>query len=228
MNGEFQRFSPVERVIDLPGGPLRMWHPPDIDALIDVAAFEADERIPYWANVWESARVLAEELAGTVGGGLSLIELGCGLGLPALIAARQGYSVTATDYEEAALEGVRFNAAVNGLAGRVATRILDWRSPESLGPFERIVAADVLYEQHHAAALAAVIDSLLAAWGVTLVADPGRLKAVAFPPECERRGLSVETQPARRPQGATGGPEVVVYRVTRCVMPPDASRAPRP
>jgi ETFB lysine methyltransferase len=228
MDGEFQRFSPVERVIDLPGGPLRIWHPPDIDALIDVAAFEADERIPYWATVWESARVLAEDLAGTAGGGLSLLELGCGLGLPSLVAARQDYAVTATDYEEAALEGVRFNAAVNGLAGQVTTRILDWRSPESAGPFDRIVAADVLYEQHHAAALAALIDSLLAARGVALVADPGRLKAAAFPPECERRGLGVETQPARRPQGATGGPEVVVYRVTRCVTPPDASRAPHP
>ena len=110
MVAEFTRFSPVERVIDLPGGPLHIWHPPDIDALIDVVAFEADERIPYWANVWESALVLAEDLASSAGSGLSLIELGCGLGLPALVAARQGFLVTATDYEEAVLEGVRFNA----------------------------------------------------------------------------------------------------------------------
>lgn len=228
MAAEFTRFSPVERAIDLPGGPLRIWHPPDIDALIDVAAFEADERIPYWANVWESARVLAEDLAGSSGRGLSFVELGCGLGLPALVAARQGFTVTATDYEEAALEGVRFNAAANGLEGRVATRILDWRSPEAFGPFDRIVAADVLYEQHHAAALAAVIDLLLAPHGLALVADPGRLKADAFPPACRSRGLVVETQPARRPRGATGGPEVVVYRVMRMATPPAASPALRP
>jgi SAM-dependent methyltransferase len=225
---EFARFSPVERVIDLPGGPLRIWHPPDIEALIDVAAFEADERIPYWANVWESARVLAEDLADSSGGGLSLIELGCGLGLPALVAARQGFAVTATDYEEEALEGVRFNADVNGLGERVATRILDWRSPEPMGVFERVVAADVLYEQHHAAALAAVIDLLLAPQGLALVADPGRLKADAFPPACRSRGLVVETQPARRPRGATGGPEVIVYRVMRSATPPAASRGLHP
>ena len=59
MMSGFARFSPVERVIALPGGPLHIWHPPDIDALIDVAAFEADERIPYWATIWESALVLA-------------------------------------------------------------------------------------------------------------------------------------------------------------------------
>lgn len=224
MVAEFRRFSPVERVIDLPGGPLHIWHPPDIDALIDVAAFEADERIPYWANVWESARVLAEDLAGSAGNGLSLIELGCGLGLPALVAARQGFVVTATDYEEAALEGVRFNADVNGLQGRVTTRILDWRSPEQMGVFDRVVAADVLYEPHHAAALAAVIDLLLAPQGLAFVADPGRLKADAFPPACHSLGLVVETQPARRPRGATGGPEVIVYRVTRSARPPAASR----
>jgi predicted nicotinamide N-methyase len=225
---EFERFSPVERVIDLPGGPLHIWHPPDIEALIDVAAFEADERIPYWANVWESARVLAEDLADFSGGGLSLIELGCGLGLPALVAARQGFAVTATDYEEEALEGVRFNADVNGLGGRVATRILDWRSPEPMGVFERVVAADVLYEQHHAATLAAVIDLLLAPQGLALIADPGRLKADAFPPACRSRGLVVETQPARRPRGATGGPEVIVYRVMRSATPPAASRGLHP
>jgi 2-polyprenyl-3-methyl-5-hydroxy-6-metoxy-1,4-benzoquinol methylase len=225
----YDRFSPVERIIDLPGGAMAMWLPPDMDALIDVAAFEADERIPYWANVWESAVVLAEDLAAAPGNGLSLVELGCGLGLPALVAARQGYAVTATDYEEAALEGVLHNASSNGLGRRVATCLLDWRRPpRGLGPFDRVVAADVLYEQHHADALADVIDLLLAPGGLGLVADPGRLKAAAFEPACRGRGLLVETTPARRPRGATGGPEVVVYRVLRAATPPAASRAPRP
>jgi len=221
----FERFSPVQRVIEVGSATLTVWRPPDMEALIDLAAFDADERIPYWADVWESAIVLAEELAAVDGTGLSLIELGCGLGLPALTAARQGFAVTATDYEEPALEGVRYNAERNGLTGRVSTRLVDWRSPpDDLGSFDRVVAADVLYEQHHAAALAAVIDGVLAPHGVALVADPGRLKAAAFPPACRDRGLVVDTKPARRPHGATGGPEIVLYVVTR----PTASRAPRP
>ncbi|MFM8634962.1 MAG: class I SAM-dependent methyltransferase [Planctomycetia bacterium] len=221
----YERFSPVERAFDLPGGPLRLWLPPDMEALIDIEAFEADERIPYWANVWESAIVLAEDLARTDGPGLSLVELGCGLGLPSLVAARQGFAVTATDYEEAALEGVRFNAAKNGLGDRVSTRLIDWRAPPD-GPerFDRVVAADVLYEQHHAVALAGVIDRLLAADGLALVADPGRLKAAAFPPACVGLGLAVETRPARRSPHAAGGPAITVYAVTR----PVASREPHP
>ena len=92
----FERFAPVERVVAVGGTALRLWHPPDVEALIDVAAFEADERIPYWANVWESALVLAEDLAGLDGGGRSFLELGCGLGLPAIVAVRRGFAATAS------------------------------------------------------------------------------------------------------------------------------------
>jgi SAM-dependent methyltransferase len=224
-SGDFERFSPVERLIDVAGRPIRVWRPPDMEALIDLDAFAADERIPYWADVWESAIVLAEELAAADGRGRSLLELGCGLGLPSLVAAGQGFTVTASDYEEPALDGVRYNADRNGLGGCVTTQVIDWRQPPAgLGRFDRVVAADVLYETHHAAALAGVIDRALADDGIALVADPGRLKAGSFPPACREIGLHVEVKPARRPRGATGGPEITVFVVTR----PCAARAPRP
>ena len=59
MKTGFERFAPVERVIGIRGTDYSFWCPPDIDALIDEEAFAADERIPYWANVLESAVVLA-------------------------------------------------------------------------------------------------------------------------------------------------------------------------
>jgi 2-polyprenyl-3-methyl-5-hydroxy-6-metoxy-1,4-benzoquinol methylase len=209
----FERFEPVERQIDVNGRPLSIWRPPDMEALIDLAAFEADERIPYWADVWESAIVLAEDLAAADGRGLSLLELGCGLGLPSLAAARAGFTVTATDYESAALEGVRYNATRNGLE-TVTTRELDWRKlPDDLGRFDRVVAADVLYESHHPAALADVIARTLKPDGIALVADPCREKAAGFEPAARAAGLGVVKQRARRPRGATGGPAVEIYRV---------------
>ncbi len=223
----FERFSPVPRRIEIAGQALEIWRPPDLEALIDIAAFEADERIPYWADVWESAIVLAEDLARLDGRGLSLLELGCGLGLPALVAARAGFAVTATDYEEPALEGLRFNAARLGIEG-LATRVLDWRAfPTNLGRFDRVVAADVLYEPHHAAALAGVIAATLAPTGTALVADPCRARAEGFPDACRAAGLAVEKTRARRPHGATTGPAVEIY-VVRVVTPPASSPAPRP
>jgi SAM-dependent methyltransferase len=219
----FERFSPVPRMIEICGQPFEIWRPPDMESLIDIGAFEADERIPYWADVWESAIVLAEDLANYDGRGLTLLELGCGLGLPALIAARAGFTVTATDYEEPALEGVRFNAAKLGLS-TIATRVLDWRQPPAdLGRFDRVIAADVLYEPHHATALASVIAATLATRGTALVADPCRLRAAAFPEACRAAGLTVEKTPARRPHGATTGPRVEIY----VVRPPAASPALR-
>jgi predicted nicotinamide N-methyase len=211
----YERFSPIERRLDVRGTPITIWQPPDIDALIDVEAFARDERIPYWANVWESAIVLAEDLAACDGTGLTLLELGCGIGLPAIVAARRGFTATATDYEEDALEAVRYNADRNGAAG-LAVRLLDWRSlPDDLGTFDRVVAADVLYEKHHATALVDVLSRTLAPTGMGLVADPGRARAAEFEPACRAAGLAVERRPARRPLGATGGPAIDLYVVRR-------------
>jgi len=207
----YERFSPIARRLDIRGTPITIWQPPDIDALIDVAAFERDERIPYWANVWESAIVLAEDLAACDGTGLTLLELGCGIALPAIVAARRGFAATASDYEEDALEAVRYNADRNGAPG-LAVRLLDWRAlPADLGTFDRVIAADVLYERHHATALVGVLARTLAPAGVGLVADPGRARAAEFEPDCQAAGLAVERRPARRPLGATGGPAIDVY-----------------
>jgi predicted nicotinamide N-methyase len=210
----YERFEPVERVIHVCGAAYRFWQPPDLDALIDVAAFEADERIPYWANVWESAIVLAEELAQLDGRGQTLLELGCGLALPAIVAARHGFAAAASDYEEDALEGVRFNAACNAAQG-LETLLLDWRRlPDDLPTFDLVVAADVLYEPHHAEALATVVARTLAPHGVALITDPGRARAVNFEPAIRAVGLGVVRQRARRPQGFTSGPAIDIYRVT--------------
>ena len=209
----FDRFEPVERRIDIGGRPVSIWRPPDMESLIDLSAFEADERIPYWADVWESAIVLAEDLAAMDGRGKTLLELGCGLGLPAIVAARAGFTVTATDYEETALEGVRYNADRNAVTG-LRTRVLDWRNiPDDLGTFDLVVAADVLYEAHHPAALAATVFRTLAPSGLGLVADPCRAKAAGFAPAARAAGLAVGKTRARRPRGATDGPHVEIHRL---------------
>ncbi len=209
----FDRFEPVERRIDIGGRPVSIWRPPDMESLIDLSAFEADERIPYWADVWESAIVLAEDLAAMDGRGKTLLELGCGLGLPAIVAARAGFTVTATDYEETALEGVRYNADRNAVTG-LRTRVLDWRNiPDDLGTFDLVVAADVLYEAHHPAALAATVFRTLAPSGLGLVADPCRAKAAGFAPAARAAGLAVGKTRARRPRRATDGPHVEIHRL---------------
>ena len=85
-----------------------LWRPASVDDLISEEDFAVDERIPYWADCWPSARVLAEHIAGSCGGGRRMLELGCGVGLVSLAAAAAGFDVLATDYYADALEFTRW------------------------------------------------------------------------------------------------------------------------
>jgi methylase of polypeptide subunit release factors len=88
----------------------------------------------------------------------SVLELGAGLGLVGLAAARRGYRVTLTDHDADALAFARETARVNGLA-IPQTRVVDWRSPPLEVRMDRIVAADVLYESRHLEPVAPAFNS---------------------------------------------------------------------
>jgi predicted nicotinamide N-methyase len=123
---------------------LSLLRPAAPDDLLDEEAFAHDEFLPYWAELWPAASALAAALPELAG--LRVVELGCGLGLPALVAAARGADVTATDWAEDAVELLRENAARNGLVLRAEVR--DWRDPWP-ARFDVALAADVLYEQRN-------------------------------------------------------------------------------
>ncbi len=173
---------------------VQIARPADANMLIDDDEFAArDEFLPYWAELWPSARRLAVVVAAADMRGRRVLELGCGLGLPSIVAARGGADVLATDWAPEAIAAAAANAARNDVAMRCATA--DWRDTEALaseGPFDLVLAADVLYETRHVAplhALMVVLDSEV--W----LSDPGRRPLPAFldgPPgwgigEIERR-----------------------------------------
>ena len=85
--------------------------PRSAETLIDEADYAEDERLPYWAELWPSGRVLAAELAGRDIAGARILELGAGLGLPSLVALARGARPLATDWYPVALEFARANAA---------------------------------------------------------------------------------------------------------------------
>ena len=57
------RFDVMIQEVAVAGRTWRLARPRSADDLIDEAAFQRDGRIPYWADVWVSSRVLADELA---------------------------------------------------------------------------------------------------------------------------------------------------------------------
>ena len=187
-----QSYPTVDTAVFAAGRPWRILRPRSAEELLDEDEFDRDGRIPYWAEVWPSGPVLADRLAARPGRGRALLELGCGVGLLALVAQAAGYRVTATDYHPEALDFVRANAWLNDHVPP-ATRVVDWRRlPADLGRFDRIVAADVLYEAAHVDLVVAAIERALAEGGLATVADPGRPTAARFAERCRSRGLQVE------------------------------------
>lgn len=157
-----------------------LYKPQNADHLISEADYVVDERLPYWADLWPSARVLATALLDERGHGRSLLELGCGLGLDTIAAMLAGYDVTATDYYEQAIHMTRANAA-RTVGREPAVRLVNWRDwPADLGVFDRVIAADVLYEKEYAPLVARCLARALAPTGEALIADPGRLALPAF------------------------------------------------
>jgi len=178
---------------------------PDVDRLvdeIDPETFAKDERMPYWAELWPSGLALASFLAASGSlRGVRMLELGCGLGLPSIVAARLGARATATDYSPEALELLEINAALNGV--RVRTVTLDWRSPADVGRFDLVVAADVLYEHWQAERIVAVLGRTVLPTGHAILIDPDRLTAKDFASAAAFRGFRVRKREYSG-EGATG------------------------
>lgn len=174
---------------------LELLAPRSAEDLLSEEDFERDERLPYWADLWPSSYALADRVAsehGRRGGApLRLLELGCGLGLVTIAALTAGFEVLATDYYADALLFTRANAW-RLLGEDPAVRLVDWRDlPAELGTFDRVVAADVLYEKRYTTIVADTLVRTLARSGTALIADPGRSALPAFLRECEVRGLVV-------------------------------------
>jgi len=183
----------------------RITRPLSADDLIDEEDFDRDERLPYWAELWPSAIALARHLSKRDLVGTRAIELGCGVGLPTIVALAGGATVLATDHYEAALDFTAHNASTNLDLGP-DTALLDWRSPdiEGLGTFDLVLAADVLYERKNAAALADLVPKVLAPGGEALFADPRRDEAPVFLAAMERLGFEDAVEGITVRQGERG------------------------
>jgi predicted nicotinamide N-methyase len=135
---------------------LVLLRPESPEALIDEEAFAHDEFLPYWAELWPAALALAGALPARLDG-VRVVELGCGLGLPSLVAAARGADVTATDWAADAIELLERNAERNGL--RLRAQVRDWREPWD-ERFDLALAADVLYEHRNVEPLAGLLPLL--------------------------------------------------------------------
>jgi predicted nicotinamide N-methyase len=198
----------VEERIALPVGEVALARPRDAEALLTEEGFEKEEFLPYWAELWTSAVALADDVARRALRGASVLELGCGLGLPSIAAALAGGRVLATDWSPDAVRVTAANAASNEVS--LETAQVAWATPDAIverAPWGYVIASDVLYEPRNVGLLLELLPRLVDRKGRVLIADPGRRPAEEFVARAVAGRWHVRTT------GSSRSPRVSIHRL---------------
>jgi predicted nicotinamide N-methyase len=176
--------------------------PRSMEDHFDLDAFETDERLPYWADLWPSAKALARWVLDGNANEPEVVEIGSGVALVSLAFRSIGASVLATDYEDIALRFAAENARRNGLYP-LRTARFDWRDPVVPEPAPLVIGADVLYEARNAVAIAELLPRIVTPGGRAILADPGRPWRGKFRELLHRAGWVVSESPLGSEPGPT-------------------------
>jgi predicted nicotinamide N-methyase len=174
---------------------VRLVRAVDLAAAIDARELlcgESPTEPPYWMHVWPAALALARAVAAErgVGPGRRVVEIGCGLGLPSLVAARRGASVVAADWKIEPLRLLRRSALLSEVSLSVVQ--LDWTDVPLRGGFDFCLMADVAYDSSAEAALVLALDQLLAPSGLAWLADSVNTHRRTLIERLTSAGFSVE------------------------------------
>lgn len=153
------------------------------NAMLDDPQNFEDERLPYWTELWPSSIALCrwlEERRAEIAG-RPCLDLGCGLGLTAMVGQWLGAQVIGMDYEEEALHFASLNARHNGVSSPLWT-VMDWRQP-AVRPRSifRLWGGDIMYEKRFVAPVMHFLSHVLADDGGPGWPSPG---AACTRPSC--------------------------------------------
>jgi predicted nicotinamide N-methyase len=216
----------ADLAVSLPasGRVLQILMPIDLDGLLDRAASDPEQNLPYWAEIWPSGVALAEAIlrCPELIAGRRVLEIGSGLGVTAAAALLAGADLVAVDYSPESLLLCRHNALRN--AGREPeTAEVNWRAPDLalLDPagdgYPVVLAADVLYEGRDVEPLLGLVERLVAPGGLLWLAEPGRPPARRFLDAARAVGWTAvsERYEGPWPDPADAGVVVGVHRLGR-------------
>lgn len=208
--GSYTEDGPEQFEVDLGGLKWIVERDADLETLWDemvseddsrTAAcpeFADDERLPYWTEVWPASILLARWCAENKAmvQGQRVLDLGCGLGLIAMVAASLGGRVVGMDYEHPALVNARRIAGLNASnlvnAGPLNWVVMDWRKNAFLSnAFPLVLCGDIMYESRFGPPLARFLSQTIARDGRAVLAEPSRDVFAAFRSAADSEGLAV-------------------------------------
>ena len=125
--------------------------PPDAEALISEESFEHEEFLPYWAELWSSARGAgARRVAPLAAREAARSSSAAGSACRASPPRCAGGRVLATDWSPDAVRATAANAERNGV--EIETLGCSWAEPDAIverAPWPLVLASDVLYERRN-------------------------------------------------------------------------------
>jgi predicted nicotinamide N-methyase len=136
---------------------------------------------PYWAKVWPSAIALHNVLKKhpSLIKDKTVLELGAGVGLPALMIADITKSIIISDYDSEAVELLRKNITHLQLQNAQAIQ-LDWNNvPENMKA-EVMILSDVNYDPTQFESLTKLIEKFIHQGCTIILSTPQRIMASPF------------------------------------------------
>ena len=210
----------VREVVSVDEYTFHIDRPADLDRILDHAwvesAFAADAYVPYWPTIWPAARILAKaairEPWEAYPQPVTVLEVGCGLGLGGIACLARGLPVTFSDVDETALAFAAANARLNGFSNGFRTIRLDFRCPPHDEKHPIVIGSDLMYEERLVDPLVGLLAAALAPDGLCLIADPGRHAAHAFKSKLQEAGYEV-TRNLVHANEPGGGAQGILYRI---------------
>lgn len=178
---------PVE--VDILGRAIFLLEVADAESLLDELIRQGEESndpiddiIPYWAELWPSALGMSQYLLrnNAIRAGETVLELGCGLGLPGIIAGKMGGEVTLSDHLAPALDFAEENWKLNLPDRDVQLRQLDFRRNNLKPPVDCLLASDITYDAINLPFLPDAFRQLTKPGGRVILSDPRRAVASDF------------------------------------------------
>jgi len=109
-------YDTVAMPVTIDGHTLTLYTPASLDRFIDPD--DMMHNFPLWAKLWEASGLLASYLFKLPPDPQkTMLEIGCGLGMVGIAAAKAGHRVTMTEINPDALNFARANALANHWIG---------------------------------------------------------------------------------------------------------------